>query len=412
MKTLFVLLPPAPVTPRSAWAYLESPDGRQAGRFASATASSLPRPRGWDAQVLLVVPAAALSWHAVTWPRGLASGSARLRAALEGLLEEQLLDEPATLHFAIEPGARAEAVSWVAVMDREWLATALSLLEAQGLTVSRIVPELSPMPRPQSQPGQVQGQVQVHALAHEGDAAHGQVIVSSAQGVQVLPLSPDALPLLPPLSDDTLCYAEPAVAAHAESLLERPMLLQPTPQRWLDAALTGWDLAQFELGQSRRRRAGRQFARAWDQAWTSRPWRPVRWGLLALVLLQVAGLQARAWQERSALRQQQESLTALLRQSFPQVRTVMDAPAQMDRAVQQLRRGTGETTLADLEPLLSALALAAPQAQVSQIEFREGELRARGAAVDAHALEAALRERGLGAVREGDSWRLQPRDPA
>ncbi len=405
MKTLFVLLPPAPVTSRSAWAYLESPDGRQAGRFASATSSSLPRPRGWDAQVLLVVPAAALSWHAVTWPRGLASGSPRLRAALEGLLEEQLLDEPATLHFAIEPGAHAGAVSWVAVMDRQWLMTALSLLEAQGLTVSRIVPELSPIPR-------LQSQVQVHALAHEGDAAHGQVIVSSAQGVQVLPLSPDALPLLPPLGDDTLCYAEPAVAAHAESLLERPMLLQPTPQRWLDAALSGWDLAQFELGQSRRRRAGRQFARAWDQAWTSGPWRPVRWGLLALVLLQVAGLQARAWQERSALRQQQDSLAALLRQSFPQVRTVVDAPAQMERAVQQLRRGTGETTPADLEPLLSALALAAPQAQVTQIEFRGGELRARGDAFDARTLEPALRERSLGAVRDGDAWRLRPRDPA
>lgn len=409
MKTLFVLLPPAPVTPRSAWACLESPDGRQAGRFASATASSLPRPRGWDAQVLLVVPAAALSWHAVTWPRGLASGSPRLRAALEGLLEEQLLDDPATLHFAIEPGGRADAASWVAVMDREWLGSALSLLEAQGLTVSRIVPELSPMPRPQSP---AQGQVQIHALAHEGDAAHGQLIVSSAQGVQVLPLSPDALPLLPPLAEDTLCYAEPAVAAHAESLLERPVLLQPTPQRWLDAAQTGWDLAQFELAQSRRRRAGREIARAWDQAWTSSPWRPVRWGLLALVLLQVAGLQARAWQERGALRRQQESLAALLRQSFPQTRTVVDAPAQMERAVQQLRRGTGEATQADLEPLLSALALAAPQAQLTQIEFRDGELRARGTALDASQLEPALRARGLNAAREGDTWRLRPRDPA
>lgn len=405
MKTLFVLLPPAPLTSRSAWAYLESPDGRQAGRFASATSASLPRPRGWDAQVVLVVPAAALSWHALTWPRGLAEGSARLRAALEGLLEEQLLDEPQALHFAIEPGARADATAWVAVMDREWLVSALALLEGQGLAVTRIVPELPPMPRSQTQ-------VQVHALAREGDAAHGQVIVSSAQGVQVLPMTPDALPLLPPLDDDTLCYAEPAVAAHAESLLERPMLLQPTPQRWLAASGTGWDLAQFDLAQTRQRRAARQVARAWDLAASAASWRPVRWGLLALALVQVAGLQAWAWRERAALRQQQDSLALLLRQTFPQVRTVADAPAQMDRAVRQLRRATGETTAGDLEPLLSALALAAPQTRPMQIDFQEGELRVRGLSVHAGALESALRARGLDAVREGDGWRLRPRDPA
>lgn len=405
MKTLFVLLPAAPVTTRSAWAYLESPDGRQPGRFASATASALPHPRGWDVQMILVVPAAALSWHAVTWPHGLAEGTPRLRAALEGLLEEQLLDEPAALHFAIEPGARAAAPAWVAVMDRDWLVTALAQLEAHGLSVGRIVPELSPTPRSHSQ-------VQIHALAREGDAAHGQLIVSSAQGVQVLPLVPDALPLLPPLSDDTLCYAEPAVAAHAESLLERPVLLQPTPQRWIDTAHTGWDLAQFDLAQTRGRRTGRQLARGWDQVWSAPAWRPVRWGLLALVLLQVVGLQAWAWQERAALRRQQDSQAALLRQTLAQVRTVADAPAQMERGVQQLRRGTGEVTAGDLEPLLSSLALAAPGAQVTHIDFRDGDLRARGAAVEPGTLASALRTRDLVASREGDAWRIRPRDPS
>lgn len=405
MKTLFVLLPPAPVSSRSAWAYLESADGRQPGRFASAMINLLPRPRGWDAQVVLVVPAAALSWHAVTWPRGLAPGSARLRAALEGLLEEQLLDEPSALHFAIEPEARASRASWVAVIDREWLVSALTQLESQGLNVSRVVPELAP-------PSHTLPEISLHALAREGDATHGQLMVSSPQGVQVLPLTPEALPLLPPLGEDTVCFAEPAVAAHAEALLERPVLLQATPQRWLDAAQTGWDLAQFDLAQSRRRRVARQLARAWDQALTAPGWRPVRWGLMALVLLQVAGLQAWAWRERAALRQQQDSQAALLRQTFPQARSLVDAPAHMERALQQLRRGTGETMPGDLEPLLSALALAAPRGQLTQIEFREGELRVRGTSLEAGALEAALGQRGLNAQREGDTWRVRPRDPA
>ena len=45
----------------------------------------------------------------------------RLRSILEGLLEDRLLDDPAQLHFALQPGARAGSPVWVAVCDRSWL---------------------------------------------------------------------------------------------------------------------------------------------------------------------------------------------------------------------------------------------------------------------------------------------------
>ena len=58
-------------------------------------------PRGDD--VVLVLPPLAVSWHAVALPRMPAN---RVRAALDGLLEDRLLDEVDQLHLALEPGGR------------------------------------------------------------------------------------------------------------------------------------------------------------------------------------------------------------------------------------------------------------------------------------------------------------------
>ncbi len=406
MKTLFVLLPPTPVTVHSAWAFLESPDGRRAGRFASATTALLPRVSGAGAQVVLVVPAQALSWHRLQWPRTLAPGSSRLRAALEGLLEDQLLDEPSMLHMAVEPGAQAGAPAWVATLDRHWLSSAVDVLEAHGLGVTRILPDITPATAKGAQV-----QMQVHAIAREGDTAHGDLIASGPAGVRILPLGTGALSLLNPLPEDALCFAEPALAAQAESLLGRPVLLQPTPQRWLEAARSDWDLAQFALARSAGRHAARQLGQAWDRLTGSPRWAPARWGLLAFLLVQAVGLQAWAWRERDLLRQQEAGLSRLLQQTFPQVTPGADPAAQMERQVQLLRRGTGVPAAGDLESLLAALAAGAPAARLSQLEFREGQLRARGSALDPATVGPAVAARALRAQAQGDVLLLQLRDP-
>jgi general secretion pathway protein L len=46
-------------------------------------------------ELVVMVPALALSWHRVELPPGLHKQKARLQAALHGLLEERLLDDPA-----------------------------------------------------------------------------------------------------------------------------------------------------------------------------------------------------------------------------------------------------------------------------------------------------------------------------
>ena len=112
------------------WDWVLSADGAGVGARGRGRAATLP---ACDRLVLALEPAA-LGWHRVELPR---VAPARLRAALEGLLEEALLDEPSQLHLALEPGAAPGQPAWVAVLRRERLADALATLEASGREVDR-----------------------------------------------------------------------------------------------------------------------------------------------------------------------------------------------------------------------------------------------------------------------------------
>ncbi|WP_319016902.1 type II secretion system protein GspL [Diaphorobacter aerolatus] len=143
MSTLILYLPPGTPEPTTEFSYTLTADGHTATRQASASATRLPDP-GRTGEVVAVVPARALSWQRVTLPQGSTASALRLRSVLEGLLEEQLLDEPTQLHFALEPDAQIGSPAWVAVCDRNWLRANLQLLESVGRSVGRIVPEFAP----------------------------------------------------------------------------------------------------------------------------------------------------------------------------------------------------------------------------------------------------------------------------
>ena len=91
-------------------------------------------------ETVVMVGAAQLSWHRVQLPKGVSGNSVRLRPVLEGLLEDQLLDEPSALHFALAPGAAKDAIAWVAVCDKAWLRAGLQALEAAGIAGAVAVP--------------------------------------------------------------------------------------------------------------------------------------------------------------------------------------------------------------------------------------------------------------------------------
>jgi len=394
MSALIVLLPHNPASAQAEFEYALTIDGVSVESHGSVQAALLPAPARAGAEVVAVVPAGMLSWHRVELPKGTSPGSPRLRTVLEGLLEDQLLDEPESLHFALQPHVRPGAPLWVAVCDRAWLQRAAQVLDEAGRTVSRIVPEFSP-----------QGETVLYAL---GDPQQQPLLVAAgSEGISVLPLASQSLALLPALPQDVPCISEPLVAELAQQVLQRPPGLQQAPQRWLQAAQSDWDLAQFDFSSSGRARALKKLGTAWADLLAAPQWRPARWGAVLLVALNVIGLNAWAWRERSALEDKREDVRKTLTQTFPQVKVVVDAPVQMEREVAALRQLTGATSGRDLEAMLGALSGASPpQRPVSALEFANGELRLKGLAYsadEARNVAGTLRGQGLSAVLQGET---------
>lgn len=390
MSTLVVCLPLGPLGSATEWAFALTADGRNLADHGQAAAALLPQPQGAGAEVVAVVPVQALAWHRVELPKGIAPGTPRLRAALEGLLEEQLLDDTESVHLALQPGARGGDTAWVAVCDRAWLRAALQALETGGRPVTRIVPEFAP-----------EGSL---ALAAIGEPDEGRIVAAAEDGLLALPLSSAALPLLPTVPDDAPRFAEPAVAALAEQLLPQKWTLQQAPQRWLQSARSRWDLAQFEFASSTRARALKKIATGWSALLRAPEWRPARWAAVLVLAVNLVGLNAWAWKERSSLAGKREAVQRTLRDTFPQVRTIVDAPVQMEREVALLRQQTGTASARDLDALLAALAAGLPEGRApTALEYINGQLRAAGLALSDEEVRAVgTRLRGLGYTAQSE----------
>ncbi len=372
--------------------------GAATGHAQSATAARLPRDAG---TVVAVVPAQALAWHTITPPP---VGAARLAAALEGLLEERLLEDPAQSQVVYTPDGAAAAAQGqtltVLVCQKAWLRQALAPLQAQGMVVSRIVPEWSP----QAQAAPV--------LWVGGSPEQVQAVACGPQGAMVLPPPPWSSAISATLNQpEAQLLCEPAMAAWVQQQFGRaPRMLSPGQRLW-QAQQTDWDLAQGEWAQGRRQRWAR-FARELAlNLWQAPRWRPARWGLLALLVLNLVGLQWMAWQQRQLQAQLQKDMAMLLTRSFPAVQVVVDAPLQMAREVQALQRAMGQPNAADLEPMLTSLARALPaSAQLSSVQYSPGELRWQAPAVTNDRIEAArepLRQQGYQLVADGTYWVLR-----
>ncbi|MBT9477334.1 type II secretion system protein GspL [Polaromonas sp.] len=401
MTTLIITLPEALPTAATPCDSVLSADGRTVMRHVEAPMALLPAPTG--VEIVAVVPVGRLSWHRLTLPPGTLNkgifqeGNApRLRSVLDGLLEDRVLDDPAQLHFAIAPQAQAGAPIWVAACDRAWLHAWLAALEQAGRPVAHIVPEMTP-------PAEEAGRASLHVI---GNPDQAQAVLSGADGVSMLPLSVASAALID-WPEGAEVVAEPAVAALAEQYFKRPATLQTGPERWLLAAQSAWDMAQFDLLYTRRARTRKHLSALVKTLLQAPRWRAARWAALALVAVNLAGLQAWAWQEKAALAAKRAAIRDTLTATFPEVRVVVDAPLQMARALADLQRRSGTASSADLETMLAQYQTSVPDARApSAIEFTAGELRLKGLDAASQGLRDAptrLQARGYSARLDGDS---------
>ncbi len=392
---MLIIALPHTVHANTGYAHVHS-DGHSVLRSATGAAATLSTHAG---EVVALVPHSRLAWLQVQLPP--ASHGPRLQSVLHGLLEDRLLDDPQQLHIVLAPDAeqttRTGGDTLVAVCDKQWLRDALAPLQAAGLTVQRIVPELSPSVTPV-----------LHVM---GEPDHSHSVLCHAQGVTPLPPNTAQWRAFAALSQDDLqIQAEPAMVTRVQSTLERQPMLQSAAQRWVKSSQSDWDLAQGEWAQGPLQRLNRQVRAAWQTLLHAPAWKPVRWGVVALIGLQVLGLNALAWRERSALDAQQASLQSILKTAFPSVTLVIDAPLQMQREVDALQQKSGTASSTDLEPLLAALAGVLPAGQTpEQIHFANHTLRVQGVTFDSHSAGiASLKTQGLSLRQDGnDTWVLQ-----
>ena len=409
--------------PASEFAWVHSPDGQQVGDHGVCAASLMPR----DEDVVFVLPGGATSWHRVSVPK---VAQAKLRAVLEGLLEDRVLSDVAGLHLALEPGGKPGQALWVAATESEPLRAWLRVLDASGRPVSRIVPCLWPLKRPQgSDMGSSRSRLfdedvpePLHWAHAEGELAW--LDSASVHGVSRLPLregidaqagiaglgSPDGLP------DNGVWLADPAVAGLAERVLARRLQLVSLPAWLVRCAQSDWNLAQFDLSLSVAARRQQRLRRQWLQFRKAPAWRPARWGLAALVAANLIGLNTAAWHERRLLDEQRQAIDQTLRQAFPGVPVVLDAPVQMRRELIRLQQASGQPSRADLEVLLAALDQAAGDAPIgaTRLQFRGGSLQLSGWQAPPERVQAiaqGLNNSGWRARIDGEQLTLEAAQP-
>lgn len=387
MSTLIVTLALHTAGPATEYDYALTSDGKSLsaqGRAVAALLPSLTRRR--DALVAMV-PARAMSWHRVKLPQGTGkmvlakqADQPRLRALLAGVMEEYLLDEPEKLHFAVFPGEQDDASVWVAVCNRAWLLEAVQALATLQHPVSRIVPEFAPIVR-----------TSLSSAAYVTTGLEpAQLVLCTQDGMTVLPLGAAAVSLVMQAGPVAI-QAEPSVATLAEQAFRQPAGLQTRAQRQVQAASATWDMAQFDLSVSRRSRVLKSVSRGWLRLTRESQWRPVRWGLVLLVLVHVGGLNIWAWKERSLLDAKRSAIRSLFTETFPEAKVVVDAPLQMAREVAALQQATGQLKGPGLVEILMVVAKAAPDYQpIDAIELNASEVRFNGPALPVEATEALV----------------------
>jgi general secretion pathway protein L len=350
--------------PATDYTYVTSPDGLALESQGHCAASLFPK----STTVIAVLADADVSWHRIVLPK--APGS-RLRAALSGVLEDALLEDPDDVHLALAPAASAGQPTWVAAVSRRWLRSELAALEQADVFVDRVVPTTWPDDPPIGHFAEtsVDSGSPAHGIALNWAHADGVVSVR-LQGALARALVPV------PATPETRWSATPGAVAAAEQWLGAPVRVMAPGQRLLQAARSLWNLRQFEL--ARRTRGGRAL-RDSARKFFSPEWRPARFGLAALVLAQIVGLNLWAAHQRAAIDNRRVAMQSLAKTAFPNVSAQdvqRDADAVMQREAQALRTFAGKPGDTDLEPMLQAAASAWPQGRsaVDSLRFEPGRL--------------------------------------
>jgi general secretion pathway protein L len=393
MSTQYILLPLQEFHADQELAFVQSPDGRSVMRQGHAPLVLLDK----LANTVLIVPAQRLSFHLINLPK---APAAKLKIALEGILEDLLLDEPSSLALAIAPHAQEKNATWVAVYEKAWMTSVLEAFDIAGHKITRIIPQAFPSLTPH--------------LEVQGTEDSPWLIRSDNNGVLSSPLQL-ASQMGADLSPDHIIYCPAQLATAVESYLAKQPTIRSLGQSILNSANTEWDLAQFDIKVGGSNPFIRKLKKAFDSFRLDSHWRFARWGLFLLLLSQLVGLNFVAWQEKKRLEAKKQESTVLLQKTFPEVKVVVNPNLQMNRQLDLLRQASSQLASSDMETLLSITGLILPeQIQPTAYQYQDKQLLIAGLPTETfviQAMQAQAQQRGYELVQQGAQYALRVAKP-
>ncbi|MEM5431676.1 type II secretion system protein GspL [Cupriavidus oxalaticus] len=339
---------------------------------------------------------------------------ARLKQALPNLIEDALATDAQPCHIGVGPALDGSAAvrgprrRLLMVADRAWLRAVLDAfaehrhrrrhvlpaqlcvpLAAAGAAaeapaqVPGAEPTLGPAENTaQDEPATLVVEAAASALADGGELLDGAAVGAiepapalasqwqltvrtGAHAGYGLLLGDDALAAWQALAPDGAWYADADAAAAAPVPALRGAARAGWPL-WIEGAQAclrepALDLAQFEFAQGRADR------------WNLAAWRLPLALLAGIVLVQVLGMNIHWLLLRNEQQRVETAQQQALRSAFPQTQTILDAPLQMRRQVEQLRIASGRSTPEDFLPLADRFAQAArrlPPDALQALEYR------------------------------------------
>lgn len=315
--------------------------------------------------------------------------SARLRAALPGLVEEQVLGDPADLVLMPAPVPAPDGTRTVAVVQRSWLEPIVKLLLAQGAHGVSALPAQLCLPL---EPGTVSGAIrggeitlrmgQFQGLGLDMTGAEPLVALQTARSLAgeaplTLYIPPSQLGEYQAIAAE----AGPGVSLAADNWTN-----------WVDGShTTSLDLVPG---------LGSAGARAAD--WKRWRW-PIALALLAFVV-NVAGLNVEWLRMKREAEALQQSMITTFRAAYPNETVILDPAAQMRKNIATAKAAQGEVSANEFVYLAAAFGEAmrgaGREAAIGSLEFRESALnvRLKPEANDpalANQVKSALAARGL-----------------
>jgi general secretion pathway protein L len=317
-------------------------------------------------ETVVVVPVARVAFARAALPRGPAARLARLAPFA---IEDAIVSAPEQVHCAVLDDGAGGDERLIAVLERDWLASALAELASFGIEPDRAIVESA----------LVAGGEGLWTVVWSGDG--GFAALGGLEAI-ALDASVDGRPplgLALALDERRRAGSGPrGVRVLVAGAADPPDTAKWTAALQVPVAIAGKWLP--EESDARAAACANLLSGARAGGWAADGWlarlKPAAAlgaALLAAHVLVTLGDWARLAYEARSLR---NAMEAEFRNAFPEAVAVVDPALQMRRNVADLRRAAGEPDVTDLVPLLARLApaLAAADARPQRLRYERGEL--------------------------------------